>query len=101
MKQACKFYSYVLIGSSISYFLPHENKHIFKLVTRQRFYVKPSYYSLSSRFCSLAKKIEAKGITKIALTKLGCGLIRLNRDTVLRLIERNFANSNVNVIIYI
>ena len=40
--------------------------------------------------------MAAKGITEIALPKFGCGLDGLNRDTVFRLIERSFANSNFN-----
>ena len=101
MKQDCKLHSYVPIGSSISYFVPHENKHILNLVTKERFYDKPSYYSLSRSLSSLEKQIAAKGITEIALPKIRCGLDGLNRDTVFRLIKRKFVNSNVNVIIYI
>ena len=37
--------------------------------------------------------IAAKEITKVALPKLECGLDGLNRNTLLRLIERKYSKS--------
>lgn len=72
----------------------------FNLITKEKYWQKPTYKTLrmsledAKRTCELVdKKI------KLAMPRIGCGLDRLQWDKVKQIIEKVFANTDVEIMV--
>ena len=74
--------------------------HVFKLVTKERYFHKPTYGSLEASLLDMKNQCSAFGVTKLAMPRIGCGLDRLNWDDVSRMIQRVFADTEIEVMVY-
>lgn len=83
---------YHLIGSAIA----HSN--VIYLVTKKNYYDKPTYESMQSALNNLLRATKELCVKKLAIPMIGCGLDRLNWDTVEKMIETTFENENDLVI---
>lgn len=82
-------------------FLSHENRYIFYLVSKGRFFHKPSYLSVTKAFQSLRYHLSSLGLTQVAIPgKICCGLDRLNWQTVKQIILTVFQGSNIEIHVY-
>lgn len=75
-------------------------RRIFYLVTKERYYQKPTYETLSAALQSLRQLCVDNNITKLSMPQIGCGLDRLRWDKVRSMIRDTFKDK-VAVTIYI
>lgn len=72
---------------------------IFNLVTKCRFFQKPTLYSLRNALIDMQVSMKTMDCKKVAMPMIGCGLDRLNPSDVKRLIENLFADFDAEIII--
>lgn len=63
---------------------------VMNLVTKQRYYEKPTLESLEAALRDMACVVQALGIWKIAMPRIGCGLDKLNWNDVSAMIQSVF-----------
>lgn len=72
---------------------------VFNLVTKERYFHKPTYDSLRGAL-SLMRLIAAQmGITKIAMPVIGCGLDRLQWGKVSEIIKDVFEDTSIEILV--
>lgn len=72
---------------------------VFNLITKERYFHKPTYDSLYGAL-NLMKFISVqKGITKIAMPIIGCGLDRLQWDKVSVIIKEIFDDTDIEILV--
>lgn len=73
--------------------------NVFNLVTKVRYFHKPTYDTLRDSLKSMKAQCEDMAVTKVAMPKIGCGLDRLDWNQVYEMIEEIFEDSNVDILI--
>lgn len=72
---------------------------VFNLITKERYFHKPTYDSLYGAL-NLMKFISIqKGITKIAMPIIGCGLDKLQWDKVSEIIKEIFEDTEIEILV--
>lgn len=71
----------------------------FNLVTKQKYWHKPTYESLKEALEMMKELMEFMDITKLAMPKIASGLDRLNWDRVYNIICEVFEDTNVEIVI--
>ena len=71
----------------------------FNLVTKARYFHKPTYESLREALEMMKDIMEFEYITKLAIPKLGCGLDKLSWSEVYDIICDVFHDSDVEIIV--
>lgn len=71
----------------------------FNLVTKQKYWHKPTYESLREALESMRVQLEILNVTKLAMPWIGCGLDRLQRDQVHDLICEVFNDMDIEIVI--
>jgi len=69
----------------------------FNLVSKERYWHKPTYDSLRLSLRELRRQCESHGVTRVAMPRIGCGLDRLHWDRVLPMIEELLVGVAVDV----
>ncbi|MEK3706581.1 macro domain-containing protein [Paenibacillus sp. FSL R7-0198] len=69
------------------------------LVTKAKFSNKLTYQSLTNAVESMRDVCVMEGITKLAMPRIGCGLDRLKWEKVSQIIQKTFADTDVEIII--
>ena len=72
---------------------------VFNLVTKQKYWQKPTYKTMRLALEDLKEALRIRKITKIAMPRIGCGLDRLEWETVKRMIQYIFADTDVEILI--
>ena len=72
---------------------------VFNLVTKQKYWQKPTYKTMRLALENLKETLRIRKITKIAMPKIGCGLDRLEWETVSRMIKYIFADTDVEILV--
>lgn len=72
---------------------------VFNLVTKRAYYNKPAMINLIDSLVLMKTIAEQKGIHKIAMPRIGCGLDKLNWDDVRIYIEDIFEDSNIDILV--
>jgi hypothetical protein len=80
--------------------LHDKQRTIFYLVSKPRFYHKPTYKSLEDCLKNLRSLCEKFKINELAMPIIGCGLDQLEWNFVRRIIDDVFYNSGVKLTIY-
>lgn len=98
MKQQLNF-KYVVFGD---YPVALLVDNVFNLVTKDRYWNKPTYETLKSALLDMRRQMIEKGIKKIAMPQIGAGLDRLAWFRVSEIIKDIFKDDDVEirVIIY-
>lgn len=73
--------------------------NVFNLVTKRRYFHKPTYDDLYNSLCDMRDQLESLSITKLAMPLIGCGLDRLEWDRVKDIIEDVFTDIDIDIII--
>lgn len=81
-------------------YIMHDNKFIFYLVTKKKYWNKPTYESLKSSLLELKEIIVKNNITTLSIPKIGCGLDRLNWILVKNIIMDIFNDYNIIINVY-
>ena len=63
---------------------------VFNLVTKAKYYMKPSERTIRTALMSLHDMVKAYGIKKMAMPQIGCGLDRMDWNNVREIIQHIF-----------
>ena len=72
---------------------------VFNLVTKERYYQKPTYQSIKNALWSMSQACKDIGITKVAMPTIGCGLDGLQWNKVSEIIKATFRDTDVEILI--
>jgi O-acetyl-ADP-ribose deacetylase (regulator of RNase III) len=75
-------------------------RHVFYLVTKGRYFDRPTLASLRASVEALVAACNTYGVTELAMPRIGCGLDRLNWPDVESVLQSAFAGSGVRVVVY-
>ena len=85
------------VGSIIPYWDPESNNFIYNLVTKPKFFEKPTLDNLRISLENMRGHALLKNITKISMPKIGCGLDKLQWTDVFKLIQDTFTYSGIQI----
>ena len=91
---------YVVYYYTLRNFLYRDNRYIYNLVTKDKYFNKPTYNTILSSLSDMKKHAIKNDVKKICMPMIGCGLDRLQWIRVKDIIHDVFKDSNINVIIY-
>lgn len=72
---------------------------VFNLITKEKYYEKPTLFTLNQSLDSLVNICKEQNIKKICMPKIGCGLDRLCWDIVFKSIYEKFEPLDIEIII--
>lgn len=72
---------------------------IYYLITKARYFNKPTYADLEQSLRFMRQDMESAGMRKLAMPLIGCGLDLLEWVTVKSIIEKTFVDSNIDVLV--
>jgi hypothetical protein len=72
---------------------------VYNLVTKQCYYNKPTLLSLKESLMDMKEQMQKDGVKKIAMPQIGCGLDKLNWQSVSTLIKVIFEKEDVEIIV--
>ena len=78
-------------------------KGVFNLITKKRYFMKPTYQTLTEALVALRDGyLERKGNLdiKLAMPRIGCGLDKLDWEVVSKIIQDTFKDTNVEIVVY-
>ena len=81
------------------YCLPAKEYKVFNLVTKGKFFHKPTYATLKHAIIEMKKYAIANDIDSIAMPTIGCGLDGLSFPIVRNIIKEYFQNTNIKIIV--
>jgi hypothetical protein len=70
---------------------------VFNLVTKKLYYMKPTYKTLAASLLLMKTQVLENGITHLAMATIGCNLDKLDWDTVSKLIQTVFADTDITI----
>ena len=82
-------------------FLKDENHFIFYLVTKTKYFHRPTMNSLENSLIRMRDLCVENGVSKLAMPRIGCGLDRLRWDVVCPLIRKIFQDTTIEIRIYL
>ena len=85
------------VGSIILYWDPESNNFIYNLVTKSKFYEKPTLDNLRISLENMRGHALLNNITTISIPKIGCGLDKLPWTDVFKLIQDTFTYSGIQI----
>ncbi|XP_063968357.1 ADP-ribose glycohydrolase OARD1-like [Lytechinus pictus] len=80
--------------------LQREQRFIYYMVTKEKFWHKPTYKSLQDSLSSMAGHCKENGIKALSMPRIGCGLDGLKWDEVKKKISETFQDMDIMVTIY-
>ena len=86
--------------SVFAQWIENEERYVYHLVTKQRYFEKPTYATLETALRQMRSHAEWSGITRISVPKIGCGRDQLDWSEVRSLIKDVFKGSNVAITVY-
>ena len=72
---------------------------VFNLVTKEKYWDKPTYQSLRQALQKMKDIVVKNDIKKIAMPKIGCGLDRLSWPKVREIVESIFADTDIDILV--
>ena len=96
---AYKIMNYIRIGETLSYGVTKENRWIFNMVTKDRFWEKPTYNTMQMALESLKKNCIDLHIDRLAIPRIGCGLDKLAWSRVKPMIEATFVHLDIEILV--
>ena len=79
----------------------HESRWVFYMVTKLRYFMKPSYHSVEQALRSMKQHMERLHIKELAVPgRLSCGRDKLNWDKVRQIIYKVFWDSTITIYAY-
>lgn len=80
--------------------LDDEKRFVYYLITKEKYYGKPSMETIKRSLCDMKAHCEANQVKKLAMPRIGCGLDRLSWKLVKALIAQIFNSSGIDITIY-
>ena len=75
----------------------HKERYIYYLVTKQKYWQKPSYKSLEASLKAMYAHAVKHNVHAISLPKIGCGLDRLDWDRVEQMLKDIFPDIDITI----
>lgn len=72
---------------------------VLNLITKEKYYHKPTYYSMRQALCMMKEVCEDNNIKKVAMPLIGCGLDKLKWDRVSQMIKDTFADTDIEILV--
>ncbi|CAF3753503.1 unnamed protein product [Rotaria magnacalcarata] len=96
------FHEFVFIDVPVGNcaFITVGDRCIFYLVTKEKYFHKPTMATLESSLHVMRDLCIKNNVHRLAMPRIGCGLDKLNWDQVSRLIQRVFAEDDIEITIY-
>ena len=76
------------------------DRNVINLITKERYWHKPTYSSLKASLLSAKKIAVREGIKYLAMPVIGCGLDRLQWSKVSVIIKEVFADTDIEIVVY-
>lgn len=77
-----------------------EVENVFNLITKEKYWQKPSYNSLEESLLEMKEKLSKnKNIKKLVIPKIGCGLDRLSWDKVEPMVQEIFKDLDIELVV--
>lgn len=73
--------------------------NVFNLVTKSKYWQKPTYESLTASLVELKQHCLEKSIKKLAMPKIGCGLDKLQWGKVRKIIKDLFEDTDIDILV--
>lgn len=73
--------------------------NVFNLITKEYYYNKPTYKSITQSIRIMRKYCELMDIKYLAMPRIGSDLDKLNWNKVLDIIKEEFKDTNINIVI--
>ena len=80
--------------------LLRQNRYIYYLITKERYFHKPTYDSLRETLEWMRNHAILNGVDEISMPKIGCGLDRLQWDKVETIIKNTFIRTDIKITVY-
>ncbi|XP_034247461.1 serine/arginine repetitive matrix protein 2-like [Thrips palmi] len=80
--------------------LKDSQRFIFYLVTKKRYFNKPTERTLQCSLLAMREECQKLGVTKLAMPRIGCGLDGLRWPSVFHLLTEVFENCGMEITIY-
>lgn len=75
-------------------------ENVFNLITKEKYWRKPSYKSLRESLLEMREKISKnKNVKKLVMPKIGCGLDRLSWGKVEPMIQEIFKDLDIEIVV--
>ena len=81
--------------------IPSQSRYIYHLITKQKFYNKPTYGTLRASLERMRTHAEENGVRQISMPCIGSGLDKLEWNVVRQIIQDTFKTSPVAIIVYL
>ena len=85
------------VGSALPYWDPDSNSFISNLVTKSKFFEKPTLDNLRISLENMRGHALLNNITRISMAKVGCGPDKLQWIDVFKLIQDTFTYSGIQI----
>lgn len=72
---------------------------VMNLVTKAKYFNKPTYISLKQAVHSLREACESNAVTKLAMPRIGSGLDRLRWEKVKEVLKQEFAGTEIEIVV--
>lgn len=72
---------------------------VLNLVTKPKYWQKPSYSTLTEALTDMRNLCVQDGIDQVAMPRIGCGLDRLRWDKTRQIIQKVFAETDIDVLV--
>lgn len=79
--------------------LKAEGRFIYYLVTKEKYYEKPTYETLFEALMEMRRHMINNGIRKLALPKIGCGVDKLQWEIVSEMLRYIMSDLNITIVI--
>ena len=76
------------------------NRFVYNLVTKKRFFDKPTYEALSLALQEMKNHMIRNSVKDLCLPRIGCGLDKLEWPKVKEIIKTIFKHENVQITVY-
>ena len=88
------------IGRGGFVYLPVGGNFVYNLITKDRFFEKPSYVDLRKSLEAMKIHVISRGVGRISLPRIGCGLDRLEWYIVKQILYEVFHDCNLVLTVY-
>ena len=80
--------------------LKRGNRYIYYLVTKPRYFHKPTYKTLRSSLQLMKEHCQQNDVTDVAMPRIGCGLDKLQWKEVSQILKDIFSDTNMTLTVY-
>uniref|UniRef100_A0A8D0GUE9 ADP-ribose glycohydrolase OARD1 n=1 Tax=Sphenodon punctatus TaxID=8508 RepID=A0A8D0GUE9_SPHPU len=80
--------------------LKRDDRYIYYLITKKKYFHKPTYKSLRSSLEAMKTHCLDNGVTDVSMPRIGCGLDRLEWNEVSLMLEEVFEDTDIKITVY-